>query len=219
MSPFEIGVLGFAALILISLLGVHVGFSLIMIGFVGFAYMVGIDVSLSNLAIVAFRNVCSYNFAVLPLFLLVSAFVDRSGMGSDAYKSCRAWFGQIRGGLAFATIAGSGLFAATTGSSLAATVAIALFSFLSPMLGVRRRLIEERDEELEKTRGRLRMHIAAAPTIRVDSADSLADLLAWEQRLEAARVWPIDARALGRFAFYVALGLSSWIGAALFAPR
>lgn len=136
--------------------------------------------------------------------------------GHHGLRAVLAWMGLSA---LFALLLLGPFVASPIATGVAATVVIALFSFLSPMLGVRRRLIEERDEELEKTRGRLRMHIAAAPTIRVDSADSLADLLAWEQRLEAARVWPIDARALGRFAFYVALGLSSWIGAALFAPR
>ena len=100
-------------------------------------------------------------------------------------------------------------------TGLIATIAVGLLSFLGPMLGVRRRLVEERSEELERVRGRIRMHVAAAPTIRADGADSLADLLAWEHRVEDAHVWPIGAPALGRFALYVALGLGSWIGAAL----
>jgi type II secretory pathway component PulJ len=100
-------------------------------------------------------------------------------------------------------------------TGLAATISVGLFSFLGPMLGVRRRLLEEREEELERVRVRIGMHVAAAPTIRVDSADSLADLLAWEERLGRAAVWPIDAGTLGRFGLYVTLGLAAWVGAAL----
>ena len=132
--------------------------------------------------------------------------------GHHGLRAVLAWMGLS---VLFALLFLGPFVASPVATGLAATVGVGLFSFLGPMLGVRHRLVEERDEELEKTRGRIRMHIAAAPTVRVDSADSLADLLAWERRLEEAHVWPIDAATLGRFTFYVALGLGSWVGAAL----
>jgi hypothetical protein len=44
---------------------------------------------------------------------------------------------------------------------------------------------------------------------------SLADLLAWEARLERVSTWPFDASLWLRFGLFVALGLGSWVGAAL----
>jgi len=41
-------------------------------------------------------------------------------MGQEAYQAARAWFGHLKGGLAIATIGASGLFAAITGTTLAA---------------------------------------------------------------------------------------------------
>jgi hypothetical protein len=42
----------------------------------------------------------------------------------------------------------------------------------------------------------------------------LADLLAWEARLDDVPTWPFDASTLVRFALYVTLGLGSWLGGA-----
>jgi len=135
-----------------------------------------------------------------------------SAFGQHGLRAVLAWMGLS---VLFSLLFLGPFVASPVATGLAATVVVGLFSFLGPMVGVRRRLVEERTEELERVRGRIRMHVAAAPTVRVDSADSLADLLAWEKRLEHAHVWPIDASTLGRFGFYVALGLGSWVGAAL----
>jgi hypothetical protein len=135
-----------------------------------------------------------------------------AAFGQHGLRAVIAWMG-LSALFAVLYLGPFGRSPVTTG--LAATLGVGLLSFLGPSLGVRRRQVEERDEELERVRGRIRMHIAAAPTVRVDSADSLADLLAWESRLERAPVWPIDASTLGRLALYIALGLASWIGAAL----
>jgi C4-dicarboxylate transporter DctM subunit len=73
-------------------------------------------------AILAFDKMNNYDFSVLPLFLLMGAFVSQGGIGRQAYEAARVWFGQFKGGLAIATIGACGLFAATCGSSLAGSL-------------------------------------------------------------------------------------------------
>lgn len=119
-----IGILGIAVLLTIIFLGVHIGSALIIVGFAGFALIAGLDPSLANMAIIPFQKVNSSTFAVVPLFLLMSAFVANSGIGKDAYDSVRSWIGHTRGGLAMATVGACGLFAAVSGSSMAGAIAM-----------------------------------------------------------------------------------------------
>jgi C4-dicarboxylate transporter, DctM subunit len=124
MSPALIGLIGFALMIIFILLGVHVAFALIILGFVGLVLLNGLDVAFSNVAVITFSKASSYDFAVAPLFLLMSAVVARSDIGKEAYDTARAWLGQFRGGLAIATTGACALFAACCGSSLACAIAM-----------------------------------------------------------------------------------------------
>lgn len=45
----------------------------------------------------------SYEYSVMPLFVLMSSFIAEGGIGGEAYLAARAWFGQLKGGLAMAT--------------------------------------------------------------------------------------------------------------------
>lgn len=124
MSLAAIGLIGIGVLMTLIFLGVHVGFALIMVGFVGFALVGGLGPGLANMALVPFAKVNDYTFAVIPLFLLMSAFAINSGIAREAYDMVRASVGQVRGGLAMATVGACGLFAACSGSSLAGAVAM-----------------------------------------------------------------------------------------------
>src|SRR5512136_345965 len=120
MSGTEIGIIGTVVLLLLLCLGTHIGFTLILVGFVGFAVIGGINGAIGNLFVVPYNETLnSYTFAVIPLFLMMSEFVGQGGIGTEAYLAARAWLGQFKGGLAMATIGACGLFAAVSGSSLA----------------------------------------------------------------------------------------------------
>ncbi|MBN1191776.1 MAG: TRAP transporter large permease [Dehalococcoidales bacterium] len=122
MSQTEIGFIGVGVLIFLLMMGVHVGFAMIVVGVAGYAAIGGFDAALNNLPILTFDKLNAYHFAVLPLFLLMSSFISVTNIGSDAYMMARAWLGKFKGGLAMATIAACGLFAAVSGTSLAGSV-------------------------------------------------------------------------------------------------
>jgi C4-dicarboxylate transporter, DctM subunit len=122
MSQTEIGFIGIGILLVLLMLGVHVGFGLIVVGVLGFAAIGGFDAALQNISILTFDKLNSYYFAVLPLFLLMSAFISETAIGADAYLMAKAWLGKFKGGLAIATVAACGLFAAVSGTSLAGSV-------------------------------------------------------------------------------------------------
>ncbi len=122
MSQTEIGFIGIAVLLVILMMGVHVGFGLVLIGVVGYAAIGGLDAALYNLPLLTFDKLNNYHFAVLPLFLLMSAFIAQTSIGAEAYQTARVWLGKFKGGLAMATVLACGMFAACSGTSLAGSI-------------------------------------------------------------------------------------------------
>ena len=57
--------------------------------------------------------------ATLPLFLMMGSFAVVAGISDDIYRLANALLGRVRGGLAYATVAGCAGFGAVSGSSIA----------------------------------------------------------------------------------------------------
>ncbi len=57
--------------------------------------------------------------ATLPLFLMMGSFAVAAGISDDIYRLAHALLGRVRGGLAYATVAGCAGFGAVSGSSIA----------------------------------------------------------------------------------------------------
>jgi C4-dicarboxylate transporter DctM subunit len=106
MSQTVVGLIGCVIVIVLILMGTHLGLTLLIAGFIGFALIGGWNAALGNLAIIPFNKMTDYNFTVLAMFFLMAAFVSQSGIGKEAYESARAWVGQFKGGLAMATVGG-----------------------------------------------------------------------------------------------------------------
>src|SRR5215218_7216089 len=119
MSSDAIAILGFVILFVLMLLRVPVGMAMGLVGVSGFAYIVGGAAALKNVGHTTMRTVTDYNFAVVPLFLLMGAFATTSGMSRELFRGANAFVGHLKGGLGIATIAACGGFAAICGSSVA----------------------------------------------------------------------------------------------------
>jgi len=65
------------------------------------------------------RTVTDYTFGVIPMFLLMGAFVTASGMSRELFRAANTFVGHRRGGLGIATIVACAGFAAISGSSVA----------------------------------------------------------------------------------------------------
>ena len=119
MSGDTAAILGFVALFVLMLLRVPVGMAMGLVGVVGFGSIVDWGPALKNVGHTTARTVTDYNFAVIPLFLLMGAFATTSGMSRELFRAANAFVGHLRGGLGIATIAACGGFAAICGSSVA----------------------------------------------------------------------------------------------------
>lgn len=119
MSPLVIGLLGIGLMVLILLLGMPIGFSMAIVGFVGITFLLGFSVALPQLHLTFYSIVSNYTFTVLPFFILMGYFAGASGISSDLYKTAEKWLRRLPGGLALATVAGCAGFASVCGSSVA----------------------------------------------------------------------------------------------------
>ncbi|MFH0782152.1 MAG: TRAP transporter large permease [Pseudomonadota bacterium] len=119
MSPTEVGFLGIVVLLILLLTRMHIGVAMGLVGFSGFAYVAGWEPALGVLRTVPYTTFASDSLSVIPLFILMGSFAFMSGMSEDLYLAVHTIFGNLRGGLAMATVAACACFAAISGSSLA----------------------------------------------------------------------------------------------------
>ncbi len=124
MDPIVVGLLGIAVLLVLFMIGMPVGFAMAFVGFAGFSYLVSPSAALSLLANDFFSNLSSYSLTVIPMFLLMGSIAFASGISRRLYEASHTLFGNVRGGLAMATILGCAGFAAICGSTSATAAAM-----------------------------------------------------------------------------------------------
>lgn len=117
--------IGFGILFIVAFFGFPLGFAMLAVGGIGFGILRGTEPALEMVGQQIIDITLNTNFAVLPMFLLMGAFVYRAALSDDLYEAADAWLGHFRGGLAMATIAACGGFAAVSGSSLATAATMA----------------------------------------------------------------------------------------------
>ncbi len=119
-----------ALLILLIVMGVHIGVSLAVCSALGVWLMLGsFEAAISILGNTAYEAVRKDVFAVIPLFVLMGDFISRSGAAADLYRICDRTLKRLPGRLAIATIAGNTVFAAVTGVSIAAAAAFSRIAY------------------------------------------------------------------------------------------
>lgn len=128
LDPMLIGGLGIVAMLLAIGLGIHIGVSLGVAGFIGCVVLIGFPKSLSVLVTTPYYTAADYSFIVLPMFILMGELAFQGGISKLLYTAASKWLGHLYGGLAMASTASAALFAVVTGSSLATA---ATFSKLS----------------------------------------------------------------------------------------
>lgn len=67
----------------------------------------------------AMEFMLNFQVATLPLFMMMGSFAVAAGISTDIYRVANAMLGRVRGGLAYATVAGCAAFGAVSGSSVA----------------------------------------------------------------------------------------------------
>lgn len=124
-DPLVTGVLGMLALFGLIVLKFPIGYSMMIVGVVGFALQTGWNAAGTLLASEPANLLSSVDMATLPLFLLMGTFANAAGFSADIYAMAAAFLGHRRGGLAYATVGGCAAFGAVCGSSTATAATFA----------------------------------------------------------------------------------------------
>ena len=114
-----------AVLLLLIFLRLPIAFAMAIVGVTGFALEIGLRPALALIAQIARDTAETYEFSVVPLFILMGSFVGRAGLSHELYAASNAFLGHRRGGLSMATIVACGGFSAICGSSLATAATMA----------------------------------------------------------------------------------------------
>jgi len=119
MTPETTGLAGIGLLVILFLLRMPVAFSMTVVGFLGFAYLNGMESALLLLPQDFFDTFSSYPLSVIPTFILMGSFAFASGISKRLYSASYTWVGHFRGGLTIATVLACSGFAAICGSTAA----------------------------------------------------------------------------------------------------
>ncbi|UMA65357.1 TRAP transporter large permease [Roseivivax marinus] len=122
MSPELVGTVGLALLLGLLLMRVPVAFAMFAVGFCGIWLLNGLQAATGLLSSETFALASNSELIVVPLFILMGNVASVTGMSRKLYDAAYATIGQVRGGLASATVIGCGGFAALSGSSVASAL-------------------------------------------------------------------------------------------------
>ena len=123
--------LGMFAMLVLMFLRVPIAWAMGIVGFAGLGLLRSWDMSIASLATVVYETGFSYQFSVLPLFILMGNFVTRAGMSEELFRAAHSFIGRFRGGLAMSTIVGCAGFGAICGSSIATAATFARVAYPS----------------------------------------------------------------------------------------
>ncbi|MCI8538556.1 MAG: TRAP transporter large permease [Oscillospiraceae bacterium] len=124
MEPWLIGILVFLLMMVMVFAGFPIFVSMLSCAFLGFVVLYGGDpkMALNIFTTYPFELGANYDYAVLPMFMLVGALAGETGIAEGAFSSMRAFLGRIKGGQLYTVVAANAIFGACSGSSVAGNI-------------------------------------------------------------------------------------------------
>jgi C4-dicarboxylate transporter DctM subunit len=119
MNEVAVGCVGLVAVLLLFFTGLELPFSMVLVGFVGFGYLINLKAALHMLGKDFYDVFVSYGYTVFPIFIFMGQIAFGSGIAKRLYDCAYRFLGHIPGGLAMATVGGATAFKALCGSAIA----------------------------------------------------------------------------------------------------
>ncbi|MCF8062448.1 MAG: TRAP transporter large permease [Deltaproteobacteria bacterium] len=121
ISPELIGLIGIMLLLILLLSGMPIGLGAALIGFFGIWYLAALNTALGAIGLIPYSKAASYEFTVLPLFILMGYLAFNAGLATSAFETGKKCLGHLPAGLAMATITACAAFGACCGMSAASS--------------------------------------------------------------------------------------------------
>lgn len=123
MSGAMLAMTGFAAMLALIAVRMPIGLSMLVVGAIGYitAHPLGMTAFFAYMKTNPYYQFANYTLSVIPLFVLMGAFAERSGLSKLLFRAAASFVGHWRGGLAMAVIGSCTAFGAICGSSVATT--------------------------------------------------------------------------------------------------
>ena len=121
MDPYIIGIIVFFFMMFLVFIGTPVFVSMMVASLVGFIalYSGDLTMALTQFTNAPFNLGANYNYAVLPMFMLLGSLTGETGIAEGAFKAMKAFLGRVKGGLLYTIIGANAVFGACSGSSIA----------------------------------------------------------------------------------------------------
>jgi tripartite ATP-independent transporter DctM subunit len=120
MDPSLIGILGFAGMMVLIVMGVPIGFAMLTTAAVGFFAVGEANFAETQLSITFFDQGTSFVFVAVPLYFMMGQLVQRTNIAFDLYEAVYRWLGRLPGGLAISSVVACAGFGAVSGGSVTA---------------------------------------------------------------------------------------------------
>ncbi len=128
MTPLLWGLVGLILLLVLLLCNVKIGTAMSIVGLFGLSMILNPTAAITKLGTAPFDTISSYDYAVMPLFVLFANIIAKTGIGADLYTFFYRTIGRLRGGMAMASIVACAIFAAISSSTVATAVTIGLIA-------------------------------------------------------------------------------------------
>ncbi len=125
MNEVTIGIIGLIALFPLFALGLEMGFSMMLVGCIGFACLSSPHAGMIMAGNELYGAIANYSFVVFPLFMLMGQIGYHGGIAGRLYGVADKWAGRVPGGLAMGTVVAAMAFKAVCGSGSATTATFA----------------------------------------------------------------------------------------------
>ena len=128
MSPISIAIIAFVALVVVLFIGIPVSSAMGIVGVAGIILLLTPQAALTKMGVVPYETLSAYNYAVLPMFIMMAQVIAYTGVGEALYTAFYRLIGRFRGGLAMATVVACGIFSAISASVIATAMTIGMIA-------------------------------------------------------------------------------------------
>jgi tripartite ATP-independent transporter DctM subunit len=120
MDPTTVGLLAFAGMMVLIVIGVPIAFAMLTTAAAGYALVGRPGFAETQLSLTFVELGSAFVFVAVPLYFLMGQLVQRTSIATDLYECIYRWLGRLPGGLAISSTVACAGFGAVSGGSVTA---------------------------------------------------------------------------------------------------